>query len=237
MRHRKFVVTGADLRYFERCRELDLLRSPFLEVGAYQVSDQLPTLWQHAKRFGVEHAVGVDLEPGPGVAIIADFSLDPERFRQSWQHSAFQTVAIFNVLEHVFDPVTVLRNCLHCTLEGGTLLVLVPVVWPIHNFPRDYARLLPDWFMEFGRKTELQLVDEAFLWVSQFGLHRVSQLTSGEIFELPSSQNLGRSTSPLRYWASRVLHRLFNTYGRSHMFAHAALGAAYRVTPERSSTG
>jgi len=151
-----------------------------------------------------------------------------DSFVKSWSQGAFSCVAIFNVLEHTFDPITVLRNALSCVAEGGTLLVVTPAVWPIHNYPGDYNRLLPDWYEQFARLNKIKLLDDAFCWLSgQFGICRVSDLKEGDDYVLPTFQSIGKAHSPIRYWTSRAVHKLFNTYGRSHTITLAAIGAAF----------
>jgi hypothetical protein len=220
-------VTGGDVEYFKRCMDLGLVKSPFLEVGSAKVQGDGPNFCDLAATLGIEEVLGVDLEPGKGVDHTADFSIHPTSFAQMWDRGKFGTVAIFNVLEHTFDPITVLKNSLHCVSGTGTLIALTPVVWPIHNYPRDYNRLLPDWYKHFACANELRMHEDAFCWISQFGIIQVSDLKDGDLYLLPTSQSLGRKFSPWRYWKSRVIHRAFKTFGRSHWFTHAAIGAAF----------
>jgi SAM-dependent methyltransferase len=221
-------MTGGDADYFKKCFDLGLIGSPFLEVGSAKVQGDVPNLCELGSRYGVAQVAGVDLEPGSGVNFTADFSAPAELFGKAWDRGRFATVAIFNVLEHTFDPIAILTNALNCVADGGTLLVLTPTVWPIHNFPRDYNRLLPDWYQEFGARSKLQLQRQAFCWVSQFGIVPVDELRDGDIYLLPTSRSIGKNKAPWRFWTSQAVHRLFNTFGRSHWFTHVALGVAYR---------
>lgn len=136
----------------------------------------------------------------------------------------FNTVSIFNVLEHTFDPITVLENALKCLSPGGNLLVLTPSIWPIHSYPGDYNRLLPDWYKTFARRNSLQLLDEHFCWLSPFGIERVH--SNGAEPSFPSFHSRTKST---RYLVSKIVHKLFNTYGRNHWATHAALACAFRL--------
>jgi hypothetical protein len=136
----------------------------------------------------------------------------------------FSTVCIFNVLEHTFDPITVLTNALSCVERGGSLLVVVPSVWPIHSYPGDYVRLLPDWYMAFARRHELQLLDQSFCWLSHFGIESINSRSEAM---LPSYLTRPLGVSRSRYWISRIGHKLLNTYGRSHWATNSAIAAAF----------
>jgi len=218
-----------DLEYFKKCFDLGLVKSPFMEIGSAKVQNSpLPNLTEFARNHGVNQTLGVDLEPGKGVDATVDFSQEQRKFNENWKQGDFSTVAIFNVLEHTFDPITVLRNALRCVAKGGVLLVVTPVVWTIHNYPRDYNRLLPDWYEEFARLNEIKIREEAFCWLSsQFGICRVDELKEKSLHVLPTFMSRGKKHSPLRYWTTRAVHKLFNTYGRSHYYPDVAIGVAF----------
>ncbi len=217
-------MTSFDLDYFRHCAKLSLLKSPFLEVGSAKVENAAVNLCDVARELGVKEVLGADLDKGQGVDLTCDFSVSAEEFAKRWTHAPFGTVGIFNVLEHTYEPAQVLRNAVRCVRPGGTLLVVVPTVWPIHHFPKDYVRLLPDWFEEFAVRYQLTVVPEAFCWLSEFGL-----LTMKEHWQIPNYQSTKRGGGSLRYWASRLAHTAFHTFGKSHWATHAAIGIAYRV--------
>jgi len=165
----------------------------------------------------------VDLHDGKGVDYVADFGLEPSEFRRSYDLPTFSTVCVFNVLEHTFDPITVLSNALSCASSDGSLVVLTPSIWPIHNFPGDYNRMLPDWYRAFANRHRLKLVDRLFSWLSEFGVEPIASADP----EFPNFRSSQAKASPARYWKSRIGHRLLNTYGRSHWATHCAIGAVF----------
>lgn len=216
-------MTNLDVEWFNRCHRAGLVKNRMLEVGSAKVQGT-PNLCEIARNLGIESATGVDIDQFDGVDIVFDFGLAPEAFREGWRSGTFSTVCIFNVLEHTFDPLTVLTNALSCVHDNGTLLVVTPSIWPIHSYPHDFNRLLPDWYLEFSRRNKLTLIDKQFCWLSQFGIETV-ELASEPT--LPSYLTRGQADSRLRYWISRISHKLFNTYGRSHWGTHSAIGAAF----------
>jgi SAM-dependent methyltransferase len=226
-----------DEAYFRRCHRLGLVTSPLLEVGSAKIDPQAVNLCDVARALGVRQTVGVDLRAGHGVDAVRDFALAPDEFRRTNHGQIFSTVAMFNVLEHTFDPTTVLDNALACVAPGGSLLVSSPVVWPLHEFPRDYVRLLPQWYEEYARRRGIKLRDDAFCWLSQFGVTDVRRLKYGSQYVLPTYRSLGSQQSLARYWVSRVVHRLFRTYGHSHWFTHSSIGAALINVPSVNRLG
>lgn len=215
-------MTPLDVDWFRKCHAGGLVREPLLEVGSVRL-DVGPNLCDLARGLGLSQAVGADLEPGSGVDVVLDFGLHREEFQSQCVLRGFSTACVFNVLEHTFDPITVLSNALLCLGESGVLLVVAPAIWPLHNFPGDFNRLLPDWYRRFADLHGLKLVDEYFCWLSQFGIEPISSLET----EFPSYRSRRTKCSATRYWTSRIGHRVLNTYARSHWATHTAIGAAF----------
>jgi hypothetical protein len=220
-------MTENDIRYFRLCGSRSFVRDRFLEIGSAKVQGASVNLCDLAKELGVQSTLGVDLQPGVGVDAVADFGTDRNKFLSEWDLGKFSTVAIFNVLEHTFDPITILGNALECVAPSGSLLVLVPSSWPLHNFPGDYVRLMPHWYEEFAKKFGLRIEADLFCWLSPFGITPVRSLLSNGEYCFPTYQNLGQAESPARYWISRFVHKLFNTYGRTHWATHACIGVTF----------
>jgi SAM-dependent methyltransferase len=221
-------MTGRDVEYFRHCHGRGLVRGPFLDVGSMKVNEGIENLRDLALSLGVERALGCDFAAGPGVDVIADFSRPAADFRRDWSHGRFATVAIFNVLEHTFDPVTVLDNALSLVEPGGTLLAVIPSIWPIHNFPVDCLRFNPDWFRQYAVSRGVGLAEDDFHWLSEdFGLVPVGRLRRDGLDYYPSFHRLGR---PALLRLTYAVNRLFPTYFRTHWHpVMVALGATWTV--------
>jgi len=219
-------MTPNDEEYFQLCHRAGLVKEPILDVGSARIGDQ-PNISALAKRAGLKAVKGADLAKGKDVDYVADFGLEPSEFQHQFAIPTFSTVCVFNVLEHTFDPIRVLSNALSCVDEAGTLLVLTPSIWPIHNYPGDYNRLLPDWYREFAKRRNLQLADRLFSWISEFGIEPIVSEDS----DFPTYRSRRSKASPVRYWKSKIGHRLLNSYGRSHWATHCSIGAAFVCRP------
>lgn len=58
---------------------------------------------------------------------------------------SFDTVAAFQVLEHVEEPAAMVREAFRVLRPGGVFMVTTPFMWGIHEEPRDFYR-----YTEYG---------------------------------------------------------------------------------------
>lgn len=224
-----------DVKYFRICLDANLIKAPFLEIGSgIRQEGREKNLCEYTREYGITPAFGTDLYPGGGVDFTADFGLAPKEFKEKWLHGMYRAVAIFNTLEHTFDPITVLYNATQCVEPQGILLVVAPSVWGLHDYPKDYVRLMPHWYEEFADRFGLNVIRKYFVFISEFGIIPIDSLTAGTQYNLPNYLNSARKMSPQRYWTSRIIHRLFNTYGRSHRLPHATIGCCFKVEALRA---
>jgi SAM-dependent methyltransferase len=123
------------------------------------------------------------------------------------------------VLEHTFDPIRVLDNAATLLRPGGALVALTPSVWPLHNYPLDAWRILPNFYEEYAKRRGLDLLADYF----EYGLarSRISGMRTGRT-------TIRHPVGPgFAIGVSRVVHKAFNTFGRS-MFqpSHVAVAAS-----------
>ena len=78
--------------------------------------------------------VSVDLFAFSGIDIVADIKRLPFK-----DDSVDETMCV-TVLEHIDDPLAVLREMSRVTKPGGSCFVTVPFVYPFHSSPNDYYR-------------------------------------------------------------------------------------------------
>ncbi|MCG6138845.1 MAG: class I SAM-dependent methyltransferase [Nostoc sp. LLA-1] len=93
----------------------------------------------------------LNLEAGPGIDIVGDVHessvIEPE---------SFDSIIIFNVLEHCYAPWIAVEN-IHTWLKpGGKCFAMVPSAIRLHATPMDYWRPLPDAFTSIFRKFSQQ---------------------------------------------------------------------------------
>lgn len=211
-------MTGDDLAYVTRLLAEGLICGPVLELGAGYEGLTCRRLLEGA---GLVY-VGTDTGEGPAVDIVANFETG-EGLREAAAAGPFGTVLVLNVLEHTFDPLTVLDNAVSVArVADGRVVVLTPAVWPLHNYPMDCCRLLPDWYRRYARTRHLDLIEAAFEYVG-FGPVADFRAPQGQdVFPPPGFRR------PVHRLYSRVVHRLFNSYGRGMAQpSHLAIAAVF----------
>lgn len=169
-----------------------------------------------------------DLQTGPGVTIKLDI-LDDDAVGGVGRR--WPSVLVFNLLEHVYDPTKALRNAVRLLEPGGTCAIAGPAVWRLHDFPADYWRPMPDFFIEFARREGLSLIDDQLKWLLLGRTLAVSSTTANNGQKsLPASDpevaKLIWGTPKATF--SRAIHKIFRTYGRENAFPLSGLGVVLR---------
>ena len=125
------------------------VKTRILDVGSYNVNgDHRPLFnnpnWEY---------VGIDLEPGPNVDVIArseySFGLEAE---------SFDVVISSNVAEHVRDIFAWIKEIARVTKKGGTICIITPSRIDEHRFPLDCWRIMPDGLVYMFQIAKLHIV-------------------------------------------------------------------------------
>lgn len=160
---------------------------------------------------GARRYVGVDLD-GPDLSVRGDVMRLPIR------SASADAALLTEVLEHVRDPLKVLREANRILRTGGYLYVSAPQSWPLHGEPHDYWR-----FTKYGLAHLAQLAGFEIVGTRRVGgliallCSRVIDFVAcvaveGPMRALHVSRGLSRApaiaTSPLSlagYYLSRAL--------------------------------
>jgi len=108
---------------------------PVIEIGA---KDYGSTTSFRDLYLGFEY-VGVDLEAGKGVDVVADLTAGTG----SLPTEHFALAICCSVLEHTPRPWVMADNIVKLLRPGGQLYLSVPWVWRYHAYPDDYFRFSP----------------------------------------------------------------------------------------------
>lgn len=133
----KFIVDAAN-------KLLD--GSDVLDVGAGR-GDFKPIFSKHAY-------LGLDVYPYPEINLAVDLIQTTP-----FENASFDLVVLANVIEHVYEYRTLVKQCALLLKPGGRLLITVPFLLKLHQEPVDFHR--------YTRYALLQLAVEAGLEIEQ----------------------------------------------------------------------
>ena len=210
-------MTNDDMTWMEKLLSQKAVQEPVLELGVGYGGGTCRELIVGAKLT----YVGTDLEPTPAVDVVANFER-AEDMAAFGSRGPFGSVLILNVLEHTFEPLRILDNAMSLLRPGGTCIVLTPSIWPLHEYPIDSLRLLPNFYEEYARRRGVTLDRRFFDYVAQ-GPVASFRGPDGTYSYPPPCRG------PFRWFYSRAIHKLFRTCGRA-MFhpSHVAIGVVFQ---------
>ena len=208
-------MTDPDLRYIRRLLAGAVIAGPVLELGAGYGGR---TCREIVRAAGLTYFAS-DVVPSAGVDYLADFESRASVEKAFGTETRFGAVLVLNVLEHTFDPVAVLDNAASLLSDAGALVIIAPAVWTLHDYPIDCYRMLPNFYEQYARRRGMTINEDYFEYVELGGVRAHVDDEGRYRFPLPAQ-------SRVRYWRSRVVHKLFNTFGRGMVFpCHFAIGA------------
>lgn len=124
-----------------------------LEVGSYDVNGTIRPI---ISLLEPAEYIGVDIQAGPGVDVICPAEKLVERFGRE----SFDLVVSIAALEHIRDWRGAVTNLKNVCKTGGTLFLIVPSVWPYHEYPGDYWRFFPDDIRRIFSDFEIAVLEE-----------------------------------------------------------------------------
>lgn len=227
------MAVEADFAYLRLLIERGVVSGPVLEIGS--------RAWQGSAAGNARSVCqgaglaweGTDIVDGEGVDFVLDI-LDPDAVAAVGRQWA--TVLVFNLLEHVYNPILALEHACRLVAAGGVVVVVGPAVWQLHDYPKDYWRPMPDFFLEFGPRNGLEVPYDLMMWIVEDQALPVSRFSLEDQKQLPCISRPGVFEvwgKPRAYW-SRAVHLLFRTFGGATQFPHAGLGVVIRRPPEPS---
>lgn len=82
---------------------------------------------------------GLDIVAGPGVDIVTT-----DHYRYPIEDDIYDIVISGQVMEHIPDLCRFIEECARVLKPGGLMCMIAPFNWPIHRYPVDCWRILPD---------------------------------------------------------------------------------------------
>src|SRR5205085_1612458 len=161
-RGRLTMAVAGDFTFLRLLIDRGVVTGPVLEIGS--------RAWQGAEE-GNAKAVcvaaglqweGTDIVEGEGVDFVLDI-LDAGAVAAVGRQ--WPAVLLFNLLEHVYNPIVALEHACRLVAPGGVIVVVGPAVWQLHDYPRDYWRPMPDFFLAFGEHNGYEVPFDLMMWI------------------------------------------------------------------------
>jgi SAM-dependent methyltransferase len=104
---------------------------------------------------------GLDPTPSADVTVDVVCTIDMESLPEALlERAPFEFILCTEVLEHVADWGTAMRNLAALTAPGGRLLLTCPAVYPLHEEPHDFWRPTLHAFAYYARREGLTVIHE-----------------------------------------------------------------------------
>jgi SAM-dependent methyltransferase len=197
-------MTGLDLEYITRLISLKKIGGPVLELGAGYGGY---TCREMIEESGLVY-YATDMKATQYVDFAADFeSDDVEKYFEN--SIKFKSILILNVLEHTFNPALILDNALKLLETDGSLIIIAPCSWALHNYPMDCYRFMPNFFEQYAARRRMKIDSDSFEYLGHGQIAAYQDETGNYCLPLPGQGG--------NYWKSRLIHRIFDTFGRGMM--------------------
>ena len=140
-----------------------------------------------------------------------------------WSSHTFDLVCLWDVLEHVADPFTVLNQCKRLLRPGGMLLINFPDIgtWPARLAGRRYWWLLSVHLHHFSKPTLKKLCARAGFEIFHFQRFW-ARLEVGYLFQMAARLRMTGAKTAIR-WTPSVLQKAAVSYTAAQTTALARL--------------
>jgi len=118
-----------------------------LDVGSYDVNGSYKPLFDGC------HYLGIDIETGPNVDVVLS-----EMYKYPFPDNHFDVVVSGQCLEHTFHPWRAVNEIGRVVKHGGFVCLIAPWQWPIHRYPVDCFRILPDGMANMMKDAGLEVL-------------------------------------------------------------------------------
>lgn len=217
------MAAAGDFVYLAHLIRGGYIQGPVLDLGSRNVQN---IEWGNARRLCEQQGIaweGADAEAGRDVTFVLDV-LDREAVDAVGR--MWPTVIATNLFEHVYDPIRGMENALRLVRDGGTFIVITPTIWQLHDFPGDFWRPLPDFYLEFSARSRCGLIEPH--WIVGDRILPWHLVMDGTQKHTPSKWHGDVVFGRAKTHRSRVVHRLFRTSGRDMFFPYVGLGVCLR---------
>ena len=121
--------------------------------------------------------------------------------------SSVDTVLSIQVLEHVFEPLEMLRELQRAVRPGGHVVLVVPQTANVHELPHHYQNFTRYWLEEAAQRLDLEIVTYVAMGGAWSSIASRLVLQYATVFRVPGHHE-ARSRRGWKFWALAPLGAL-----------------------------
>jgi SAM-dependent methyltransferase len=129
------------------------LNGTLLDIGCGQ-SPYKPLLLSEGSH--ISEYIGLDLEENPTHKNNPDLLWDGSSI--PLKDDSVDSILLTEVLEHVPEPIVLLKESKRVLKKGGKLFGTVPFLYPLHEIPFDFFRYTPFAIEKFAKETSFEII-------------------------------------------------------------------------------
>lgn len=200
-----------------------IFNGPFLEVGSkdYGTTQDLRALFAERDEY-----IGADMEDGPGVDAVLDFTADFEQIDTRLGSRRFGTIFCLSVLEHCEDPFKMAGNLTSLLKPNGCICICVPFAWQIHGYPNDYWRFTPEGMKKLFSRIQFDMKQSLVATSRQNDFYEIDDELGKISFSFSKHHNRGHTLWGISAKFLKILSRagvLRWLTGYRHVFAPTSI--------------
>ena len=170
-----------------------------------------------------ESCIAADHPSSPSLSLSADIFTDT--YSLPFPDGSFDTILCSAVLEHLADPLTALIEMRRVLKPGGNMICTIPMIWHIHEAPRDFYRYTRYGIEHLCAKsgmsiTELKAMSGFWVTFGQLFVYYLYRFNRGPLKVIRVIPVIGMCIQVLSY--------LLNSIDRSEQWTWAYLLVAHR---------
>lgn len=192
---RTLLLRGRNARYrpiFETLAARDL--GVVVDVGGGRVAE-----WAAQGRFERWIIVEPDVARLPRTPIPRVSGVRADGMDLPFADGTADTTLSIQVLEHVFDPVAMVREMVRVTRPGGHLVLVVPQTANVHELPHHYQNFTRYWLEELAVRLDLEVVEYQAMGGAWSTLASRLVLQHLTVLRVPGHHD-ARSRRGVRFW-------------------------------------
>lgn len=116
------------------------------------------------------------------------------------EDNSYDGIILAEVLEHIYQPKTIIKEAFRILKPGGHLLITIPFMYPMHADPEDYNRFTETWFLKALEETGFEVLKIEYHGGFFAVLANNFRLLANDLNKISSLKKFQIKNYILKYW-------------------------------------